>query len=260
MPKPSKDQEKYIRIKELRDRLRGLERAGGSIRKSLPFGLPALDEALGGGLPLGCLHEIIGRDGDGAATGFCAALLARLAAAGRPVLWCQRAFDLYGPGLAELGLDPDRLIVLAAGRPAERLQAMEEGLRCPALAAVLAEVDGVDLTTTRRLQLAAETGGVTGFVRRLGDGAAATAAVTRWRVTAAPAGHGVDRSVSSSPRETVGKWLGAPRWRVELLRCRGGQSGNWLIDWVEGGWRDATDTVALAAALRDGPAARAARA
>jgi protein ImuA len=251
------NQEKYIQIKELRERLRRLERVGGTPGASLSLGLPAIDEVMGGGLPLACLHEIIGQDGDGAATGFCADLAGRLAsAAGRPVLWCQRAFDLYGPGMVEFGLDPNRLIVLAARRMAERLQAMEEGLRCPALAAVVAEVDGLELTAARRLQLAAETGGVTGFVLCQGDTAAPAAAATRWRVTAAAAGHGVDRSVAGSRR--AGRWLGAPRWRVELRRCRGGRIGQWLIDRVEGGWRDATDSVALAAAFRDGPAARAA--
>jgi protein ImuA len=253
------DQEIFIKISELRERLGVLERPGGGARELLPLGLSALDKALGGGLPLGCLHEIGGRDGDGAATGFCAALAGRLAAAGRPVLWCQRAFDLHGPGLREFGFDPAALILLAAGQPAERLQAMAEGLRCPALSAVVAEVDELDLTAARRLQLAAEAGGVTGLVLRRGDRAGPTAAVTRWRITAVPAGHGVDRSFLHSPRAATGKWLGAPRWRVELRRSRSGRSGDWLIDWLDdGGWRDATDSIALAAALRDGPAAPAA--
>src|ERR1700756_4654999 len=54
-----------------------------------PLGLPALDAALGGGLPTGCLQEVMGGS-DGAAAGFCAFLLGRLASregSGRRVFW-----------------------------------------------------------------------------------------------------------------------------------------------------------------------------
>src|SRR5215831_8708998 len=147
--------DKAVRLQELRARLQVLERGGG-IRPPLALGLPALDAALGGGLPLGCLHEVAGAPGDGAALGFCAALLGRLVAAG-PVLWCQPQLDLYAPGLAACGLDPARLVVVMAARQADRLWALEEGLRCRALAAVLGELDNLDPTAARRLQLAAET-------------------------------------------------------------------------------------------------------
>ena len=179
------DPDKAVRLQELRARLQALERGGGT-RPPFALGLPALDAALGGGLPLGCLHEVGGAPGDGAALGFCAALLGRLAAAG-PVLWCQPQLDLYAPGLAACGLNPARLVVVTAARPADRLWALEEGLRCRALAAVLGEIDGLDPTAARRLQLAAETSGVTGFVLHPEGGPPAqSVAATRWRVMSAP--------------------------------------------------------------------------
>ena len=52
-----------------------------------------------------------------------------------PVLWCRsrrtalEAGDPYGPGIAGLGLTPDRLILAEAAKPAELLWAMEEGAR-----------------------------------------------------------------------------------------------------------------------------------
>jgi protein ImuA len=272
--------DKSARLKELRAQLQALDRNGGTVAP-LAFDLPALDRHLGGGLPRGCLHEVAGVVDDGAALGFCAVLAGRLAAE-RPVLWCQPDFDLYAPGLAAFGLDPARLIVVTARRPADRLWALEEGLRCPAPAAAVIELDALDMTAARRLQLAAEASGVTGFVLHP-DGlrsAVASVAVTRWTVISAghgvdrsnfrsrgsgirdqkdaslipdpchlasdPAGHGVDRSFSPEP-------LGPSRWQVELRRCRGGRPGRWLIEWTEGGWRDATGDVALAAALRDRP-------
>ena len=72
--------------------------------------------------------------------------------------------DLYPPGLAGFGLDPAAMILLSAPSPAELLWAMEEALRSPALAGVVGEVDRLDLTAGRRLQLAAAAGGGVGFL------------------------------------------------------------------------------------------------
>jgi protein ImuA len=249
--------DKSVQLKELRAQLRALEPGARGTVAPLPFGLPALDRHLGGGLARGCLHEVAGAVDDGAALGFCAALAGRLAAE-RTVLWCQPDVDLYAPGLAAFGLDPARLIVVRARRPVDRLWAMEESLCCNILSAVVIELDELEMIAGRRLQLAAEASGVTAIVLHPEGlrAAAASVAVTRWRVTSS-AGHGVHRSFSPAPRD---KWLAPSGWQVELLRCRGGRSGRWLIEWTEGGWRDATGDVAVAAVLRDRPDPQAARA
>jgi protein ImuA len=245
----------------LRARIRDLERGvatGGARRHAVPLGaVPlgavALDAHLpGGGLPLGCLHEIEGGRAewdDGVATGFCLALLARLlgaaakAVGGGPVLWVSRWRDLYAPGLAAFGVDPGRLILTHADSGTDVLWAMEEALRCPRLAAVVGEVDTLERGAGRRLQLAAEAGAVTAFVlrRRLRPtrrAEAPSAAVTRWRVMPA-------RTSAAG-----GKFLGRPCWQVELLRCRGAAPGQWYLE-----WDDATGGFALAAPLRDRPLA-----
>jgi len=49
--------------------------------------------------------------------------------------------------------------------------------------------------------------------------------------------------------------IGHPRWRVELLRCRGGEPACWEVEVREGRVANATDTVSLAEALADRPAA-----
>lgn len=240
-PIDSLPSEKISRINSLRDELRRLERGGAGPRSVAPLGPPEIDAALEGGLPTGCLHEILGSAQDGAATGFCLAVLSRLMSPGRaggarPVLWCARRINLYGPGLAAWGFDPGRLILVEAAKPADLLWAMEEGLRCAGLMAVVGEIDRLDLTAGRRLQLAAEAGGVTGLVLRHNAGVSAggaSATTSRWRVSARP---------------RIGP--GPACWRVELLRYRGGPPRDWQVE-----WRDETGDLALAAAFRDGPAA-----
>ena len=237
-------------------RIKALERApaqaGQAPEAVLPFGVPSLDRALpSGGLDAGVLHEVSGAGGDeedGAATaGFLAGILARLLPP-RPILWCLANDDLYGPGLAACGLDPKRLICVRARDDRGVLGAMEEGLRVPALAAVVGEVGRLPLTASRRLLLAAARSGVTAFaLRRWRSGAQAAAergapvaAATRWRVSALPSCRGASRLLEREPG--VGRAL----WRVELLRCRGGNPAQWIAE-----ASDATGHVSLAAELAD---------
>ncbi len=265
----------------LRARVRELERGGprASGAAAAPLGAAALDAHLpGGGLALGCLHEIEGGRAewdDGAATGFCLALLARLLGAAPraqgPVLWVSRWRDLYAPGLAAFGLDPGRLILVraasgaasGAGGGTEVLWAMEEALRCPRLGAVVGEVEALERSAGRRLQLAAEASGVTAFalrrpLRPARRAAAPSAAATRWRVM--PAQASARASAQASARASAqasaqvpagrGRFPGRPCWQVELLRCRGAAPGQWHLE-----WDDATGGFALAASLRDRPPA-----
>jgi len=243
-------------IPELRERIRRIERPVAAVHGILPFGIAAIDRVLpGGGLALGALHEILGAGGDeedGAVTAaFAAGILGRLAtqessAGDGTVLWCLPHPDFYGPGLTAHGLDPARLVLVRAPRDAEILLAMEEGLRAPGIAAVVGEVGTLPAVASRRLQLAAERSGITAFLlRRWRDGGQAArernlpnAAVTRWRVAALPS-----QPLPGEPG------VGHPRWRVELLRCRGGEPACWEVEGA-----DATGHVSLASALADRPA------
>ena len=269
-------EESRARLAALRAQVRALEqgaaRGGAQEGRSLPLGVADLDRHLpGGGLSLAGLHEIEGLRAewdDGAATGFCLGLLARLFAARPqgphhgalwgPVLWVSRWRDLYAPGLAAFGIDPGRLILVRARSETDVLWAMEEGLRCAELAAVVGEAEALDRTAGRRLQLAAEAGGIPGFVlhRRLRparQGSAPSGALTRWRVAAAPAAR-VACPAGRPLYGAAGDHLpGRARWAIELLRCRGAGPGQWDLE-----WDDATGGVALAAALRDRPLAPAA--
>ena len=217
------------RLAALRERIRHIEQPAS--HGVLPFGVAAIDRALpGGGLALGAVHEILGIDGDeedgAAACGFIAGLLARLRMG--PVLWCLKRPDLYGPGLLAHGLDPARLVIVTVPRDEDILWAIEEGLRAPGLGAVIGEIGRLPLVAGRRLQLAAERSGITAFLlRRWRNSEEAarererpSAAVTRWRIAALPA-----REVDDLRLRQL---IGQPRWRVELLRCRGGVPAQWV--------------------------------
>jgi protein ImuA len=210
-------------------KIAAIESGGRADAGVLAFGEPALDAALPGGLPLGRWHEFTGSgletETSVAPSAFAALMAAPLAKRGEAV-WVLRRDDLWAPGLAGLGFPPERLIQVCARDEAEALMVMEDALGTVGVSAVFGEVEAVDLTAGRRLQLACEKRGATGFVikRRPFGGtakaeAAGSVAATRWRVAPAP---------SAPPADEFG--LGAPRFAVTLERCRGGRTGAWILE------------------------------
>jgi protein ImuA len=161
-----------------------------------------------------------------AALGFIAGIAARAAG---PVLWVAPRIELYAPGLAMAGLMPDRLILAEAGGDKQVLAAMEEGLRHKGLKAVVGEADAVNLTSSRRLQLAAQAGGALGLLlcRRAGENP--SAAVTRWRVAGVP-GPGRLRGQEAVTLSDMGR----AHWRLDLVRCRGGEPQSWIVEACDG--------------------------
>lgn len=78
---------------------------------------------------------------------------------------------------------------------------------------------GLDLTSSRRLNLAAAAQRTPLVLLRGAKAAGVSAAATRWRIAAAPAA--CDRFGAFA------HW----RWQVALERCRNGRPGEWLIEW-----------------------------
>ncbi len=227
------------------DLRRQIERLGGAhgSRKSLPFGISALDRHLPGkGLTFGSLYEVIeaGPASEFAetATLFTAGIAARLKG---PVLWCLTRRDLFAPGLMQVGPPPDRVIYAETCRDADVLPLIKEDLHQKGLGAVIGEVSRLGLTASRRLQVAAEASGVPALVIRRWWTVAQkdltklpTAASTRWRV-------------SPVPSEIVpAGGLKRSRWQVELVRCRGAEPRSWILEAC-----DAQGRLALPANLAD---------
>jgi protein ImuA len=218
------------RLAALRAEIAALaESARGGARACLPFGIAAIDRRLaGGGLAADALHEVAGAASgladEAAATLLAASVAARRAGEDGTVLWALSRRDLFAPGLALAGLAPERLLYAECRRDEEVLAVMEEGLRHGGLAAVVGEVRRVTMTATRRLQLAAEEGGTMALMLKRWRKAEEdplglpSAAVTRWRVAAAP-----------SQRLAI-PGIARARWRLELARQRGGEPFNLLVE------------------------------
>jgi protein ImuA len=214
-------------LESLRTQIQRIEARHKRTASVLPFGLAQVDARLpNGGLAFGALHEVAG-GGSGTVGGAAAALfVAGIAARTKgKVLWCINRRDLFAPALAQAGLKPDRVIYLEGNDEKTVLACFEEGLRHGGLGAVVAEVARLPMPISRRLQLAAETSGTIGLALRrwhrqsdASDFGQPTAAATRWRISALP----------SAPLPVAG--VGRPRWLVELIRCRAGESADFELE------------------------------
>ncbi len=221
--------------------------------RALALGVPAIDAALGGGLPGAALHELSATPLHlGAAAGFALALATLAQEApkehAKETLWIATDFGnletgaLYGPGLDQFGLATDRLLIVCVARPVDALFAMEEALKCRALSAVIAEFgEAPDLTATRRLSLAAKDHGSLGLILRHGSNDAPSAARTRWQIASAP----------SVPDEFGG--LGPTAFSLELTRNRRGPCGTWTLTWDHHERVFAALSLGVAEADRDRP-------
>jgi len=199
-------------------------------RDRVALGHHEVDYALKGGLARAVIHEVFseGRQG-AAATGFVMGLAGRVSAQ-RPLLWVRQDFSdmetgaLSMNGLAEIGLDPRRVVMVRAADVESALRTSADALACDALGAVVLELWGdvrqFDLVASRKLTLAAQSSGVTGLMLRMAAQPLPSTAETRWML----------RAAHSPPGLAWHAW-GAPRFDAELLRNRHGQCGRWIMEW-----------------------------
>jgi len=127
-------------------------------------------------------------------------------------------------GLAGLGIEPGRLVIVHAASALELLRAGLEGARCPGIAGVMLETWGkvaeYDLTASRRFSLAAERSQLPVVILRGEGEPRPSSAQTRWAIESAPS------------MELPGRAPGLPVIEAELLRQRGGPAGmRWRLEW-----------------------------
>lgn len=218
------------------------------------MGLGGLEEAFPARtFPVGAVHEFVSPSGEAAAAtgGFIAGLLGRLMRRGGVCLWVSEGRRIFPPGLAAFGLAPERVVFIDPLRRKDVLWAIEEALRCGTLSAVVGELTELSFMESRRLQLAVERSGVTGFIhRRRPRSEHPVACVSRWKISPLP-GHAAEGLPG----------LGFPRWEVRLEKVRNGRPGTWQLEWSDGGFRRVSTAVpadpcvprAASHALRDAP-------
>jgi hypothetical protein len=191
-------------------------------------------------LPSGSLVEFLSAaDGSGAWT--LALLMANQACGERKALVVadvQRG--LYPPAVVRLGLNLDRLIVVHPKTQRELCTAAEQSLRCAAVGAVVGWCYQLPAPDYRRLQLAAEAGGGVGFFLQPARALRAPSfASLRLLVAPEPAGEP------------------ARRLKVEVVRCRSGEVGRFVILEVDGETGDVRLPAAVVPPAADARAGRA---
>jgi len=186
--------------------------------------------------PLGANHEFICNNNESltASYGFIGGVLSTLlqtssAYAKAPAdkgaaIWISSSHLIFPPALVSFGIEPSRIIFIRLRNQKEILWTVEEALKCEGLTAVVGEVSFVDLTTSRRLQLASEQSRVTGFLlRHRPKQLTTTACVCRWQINPIQS-----ETIDGLPG------VGFARWQVELLKARNGKPGQWQLEWANG--------------------------
>jgi protein ImuA len=183
--------------------------------------------------PSGALHEFVNTCNETAAAsnGFMSGLLGQLMKGGGVCVWISTARNLFPPALKIFGVIPEQVIFIDVQKEKEVLWAMEEALKCEGLSAVVGEIQQIDFTASRRLQLSAEQSRVTGFVLRKETSRLNTiACVARWKVSPC---------TSNLPYGMPG--VGFPKWKVELLKIRNGKPGTWDLEWRQNNFHPARE-------------------
>lgn len=221
-----------------------------------------IDHTLGGGLPLAGLHEWFGvasseppvpcRNDEARLSAWTPPLTPLIhlvrrsmscADFARRAVWIGRRCFPYGAVLLGAAGDRrllERSVFVAAERPDDRLWAIDLALRCPVVGVVVADGRGFDMAATRRIQLAAKTHHTPALLARPPwEADELSAAQTRWLVRWE--GATKPRSDEATKGEEDEAALLHPRWRVELLRCKGRPVGlvgqfdsgpcGWALEW-----------------------------
>ena len=176
--------------------------------------------------PLGVNHEFICNNNESltASSGFIAGILSSLLQKGGAVVWISTSHTIFPPALVSFGINPAQIIFIRLRNRNQVLWAIEEALKCEGLTAVVGEPSFIDLAISRRLQLATEQSGVTGFLLRTQPRSLNTTACTcRWQI----------HPLQSETEDGL-PGIGFPRLKVELLKVRSGRPGKWELEWNNG--------------------------
>lgn len=189
--------------------------------------------------PTAGIHEFISqkREHIAATNGFLTGLLATLSPSQGHYLWIGANPQLYAPGMAQFGIQPEHIIFVRSLKDKETLWVMEEALQCSSLFAVIGELSQLSFKSSRRLQLAIEESKVMGFIhRQFPQQTEITACLSRWQI----------ESSSSILRQKRLPGIGSSAWKVQLLKVRNGKPRNWTVAWNAGQFNIVKPEIGLA--------------
>lgn len=172
--------------------------------------------------PLAVLHEFICTDLEhvSATAGFISGILSSLMKKGGLSVWIATPQAIFPPALKYFAIEPHHMLFISPKKEKEKLWVLEEALKCEGLSSVVAEINEISFTESRRFQLAAEQSRVTAFLIRRCPKNLATASVTRWKINHLP----------GDPHNDL-PGLAFPKWMVELQKVRNGKPGYWQMEW-----------------------------
>lgn len=219
--------EKRALAKQLQAKINAMQGLGKPSIATVPDGFAPFDVAFPGRIfPKAAIHEFVSYEPAHAAatTGFITALAGKLMKDNGLCLWVCSDKKVFPAGLKHFGLAPDRVVFICTSKPKDQLWIIEEALKCEALTIVVGEMKELGFTESRRLQLAVERSGVTGFIHRYGPRSQnAVACTTRWSITP---------TASIIPDGLPG--VGYSCWDIQLLKVRNGKPGAWQVGWHTG--------------------------
>ncbi len=218
-------------VDALRAQLRRFD-AHRPLRDTWPIssGCEALDQLLPAarGFPRGSLIECLGIGLHAGGAGMFAMIMARQAALeGGAIVVFDHQHQFYPPAAAVLGIDLETVIVVQAHSRRDRIWALDQALRCPAVAATWTLQEQLDEHDFRRLQLAVQEGGGLGFLVRSQQ--------VHHQPSWSDLRFTIDAQAVAARQLRTGR-----RLRIELTHCRQGRSGGSLdveIDEVTGAMR-----------------------
>jgi protein ImuA len=193
---------------------------------ALPTGHASLDAQLpGNGWPIGGLVEVLQERAEQHVWQLLLPALAQaIGKQAGPAVLVNAPFEPFGPSLAAQGLPGERLLCIKAEKPAARLWAAEQSLRCADVVAVLAWLPRAKSAELRRLHMAAQQHDKLLFVmRELNAALDASPARLRLRVEGAEVMRVHILKRRGPPLETPLEFPAYPARLAALLQARKGR-------------------------------------
>lgn len=204
--------------------LQGLQQPGcPALDKALWFLQPSFPQQQ---FPLGCMHEFLaaGPEEMAATRGFIHTLLSHLLSQNDTAAWVGSTRNHFPVALSRFHTSPNQLLFIQQQREKELYWVVEEFLKYKPLKALVAELETLDFTASRRFQLAIERSGITSFIiRRPADKNNNNIAAVRWRIQSLP-------SVS----DEILPGIGYPSWKIDLLKVKHGKPASVELVWRYG--------------------------